>query len=809
MNRAQRRQQKKLAQKGVSASSVQHIEALQKGIAAQQQGDHATAEQVYKQILQIDPENAEANHLMGTLAHQLGRHDLALAFLERAVSFAPQNSNFHNMVGVVARETGDLAKAQHAYEAALNFDPQLVDAHNGLGLVFKQAGNFSTAISHFKRAIQLNPNFAGAYNNLGNTYEENGDSDQAIKAYEKAIAIAPELLILRYNLARCLQTAEKLDQAITIYQQITEADPSFAAAFSNYGKALRDNGNAAESIAPLQKVIELEPNSAEGYYELGLSLAEIGHSDEALACYEGAIALKPDFAHAHNDHGVTLLAMGRAKAAAVSFNKAIEIAPRSALMHSNLGNAYIRSGDLLLAQSSYEKALSLNDKLHQTYNSLAVLKQEMGEFAQAQSYFDTAIELKPTFQEAVSNMLFSANYDFNRTGEDIFKQYEWFNTTYCEPLSDQRKPHLNVVEPDKRLRVGYVAPTFYRHAVSYHLMPLFDNASHQEFEVFAYADIAKTDEYTAQYRNNSDHFEMTRSLSDEQLANKIREDEIDILVDIAGHTKNNRLGVFARKPAPVALHWLDFGYTTGMPTIDYYVGDHNVTPEDQDHLFGEKEVWRLDGPSVVYRPRDDMGDVSELPALKNGYVTFCTLSRTVRLNDPTIRAWAEILKRVPDAKIRFDSRNFSTELMCDRLAARFAEHGIDRDRLTMGFSTPPWNTLREIDIALDCFPHNSGTTLFEHLYMGNPYVTLYNRASVGTLGGAILRGGGFDDWVAHSEEEYVDIAVKLASDIPALAEIRRTMRNKMKASPLMDEKAFVERMEGAYREMWRRWCSEQ
>ena len=809
MNRAQRRQQKKLAQKGVSASSVQHIEALQKGIAAQQQGDHATAEQIYKQVLQIDPENAEANHLMGTLAHQLGRHDLALAFLERAVSFAPQNANFHNMVGVVARETGQHEKSESAYKSALRIDPNFVTASNGLGLLYKEAGDLALAETWILKALKQDPNFAGGYNNLGNVYEAAGEIEKATAAYENGLKADPNLVLLQYNYARALQLSGNLGKAISIYESIIAANPSFSAAHTNYGQALRDSGSALQSIAIFQKAAELDPNSAEAYYNLGLSFAAVGQTDDAIACYQGAFTINPEYAHAYNDHGVALLAKGTPRAAVASLKKAAELAPNSALIHSNLGNAYLRSGELDLARPCYERAIELKPDLFQAYNSLGILHQEFGEFAEAQALYDRALEIDPGYRDVISNLLFTANYDPTKTGEEIFERYKWFNETICKPLEKHIIPHKNKAAPNKRIRVGYLAPTFYIHAVGYHLMPLFDNSTHEDFEVFAYADIEKSDEYTEQYKANSDHFLQTKGMTDEQLAEQIRRDEIDILVDIAGHTKGNRLSLFARKPAPVAIHWLDFGYTTGMPTIDYYIGDHNVTPADQDHLFGEKEVWRLDGTSVVYRPRNDMGEVSELPALKNGYVTFCTLSRTVRLNDPTIRTWAEILKRVPDSKIRFDSRNFSTELMCDRLATRFAEHGIERERLIMGFSTPPWNTLREIDIALDCFPHNSGTTLFEHLYMGNPYVTLYSRASVGTLGGAILRGGGFDDWVAHSEEEYVDIAVKLASDIPALAELRRTMRDKVKTGPLMDEKAFVERMEGAYREMWRRWCSEQ
>ncbi|MGJ8527849.1 tetratricopeptide repeat protein [Maritalea sp.] len=809
MNRALRRQQKKMAKKGGGSAGGDVTQLLQSGIQLHQTGDLQGAEGQYRKILELQPNHPEANHLLGTLAHQLGRNEQALPFLLKAVNANPTSPNFHNVVGLAYKGVGDFDAAIKSHKAAIEIDPNFAVAYNSLSILHKEVKDYDAAVSAARRALEIDPKMAEAHNNLGNIYEAAGRHEDAVVAYEKGLTVQPNFLMLHYNLARALQRACKFDQAITIYEKVIEAKPDFAEAYSNYGQALRDAGRAGDSIAFFQKAAELNPNSAVAYYNLGLSFAAVGQSDDAMACYEGAFTIKPDFAYAYNDHGVALLAKGQAGSAIPSLLKAVEIAPNSALMHSNLGNAYMRFGELELARASYLNAIDLKNDLYQAYNSLGILHQEFGEFDDAQNMYEKALDINPNYTDAISNMLFTANYDPAKSGEEIFRKYRWFNETFCEPLLESHVPHKNVPDPEKRIRVGYVAPTFYRHAVGYHLMPLFDNATHENFEVFAYAGIAKTDEYTERYKANSDHFIFTKGMTDEQLVDRIREDKIDILVDIAGHTKENRLRIFAPKPAPVSLHWLDFGYTTGMPAIDYYMGDDNATPKEQDHLFGEREVWRLDGLSVVYRPADNMGEVSPLPALANGYVTFCTLSRSVRLNDPTIRVWAEILKAVPNSKLRVDSRNFGNQTMCNKLIEKFEKYGVDADLLILGFNSPPWDVLREIDIALDCFPHNSGTTLFEHLYMGNPYVTLYNRASVGTLGGAILRGGGFGEWVAHTEQEYIDIAVKLASDIPALAETRANMRAKMEQSALMDEKGFVGRVEDAYRAMWRKWCATQ
>ncbi len=802
MNRALRRQQKKLAQKGVHVGSPEFMQILQTGLQHHKAGNLQAAEQHYQQALQMQPAHPDANHLMGTLAHQAGRNDLALPYLEEAVNANPNNANFHNIKGTVLKALGESELSESSYKEAIKLDPNFAAAYNGLGLLCKELENFDDAIDHTQKAIELQPNFLEAFNNLGNIYEAQGALDRAIETYEKALAINANFVPARYNYARALQQKGEVERAIEIYAAIIKLQPDFPEALSNFGLALRNTGRASEAIAPLQRAAELQPQAAEHYYNLGLALLDIGHNAEAIECFEGATTIKPDYPHAHNDHGNALLTMGRAKEAIPHFQKALEHAPNSAGMHNNLGGAFVRTGQLQNAQECFERALSLKPGFAEAHNNLGNLYQELGAFEQAHTSFESALLADPLYAEAHSNMLFAMNYDPSKTGEEIFEYYRAYEDRFARPpYYAEVTPHHNNKDPKRKLRIGYVAPTFYNHAVSFHLMPLFDLCNRDDFEVFAYADLSKADSYTDQYKANCDHFILTSGMDDAALAARIKQDEIDILVDIAGHAKGSRLGVFARKPAPVAMHWLDFGYTTGLSAIDYYLGDGNVTPEGQDHLFGENH-----GPSVIYRPGDNMGEVSELPALSNGFVTFCTLSRTVRLNNKTISTWAEILKRVPNSKLRADSRNFSDETMCNQLAQRFAEFGIERDRLIMGFNSPPWDVLREIDIALDCFPHNSGTTLFEHLYMGNPYVTLYNRASVGTLGGAILRGGGFEDWVANSEEEYVDIAVKLASDLDQLAETRRTMRDKLKASALMDERAFVDRFENAFRQMWQKWC---
>jgi predicted O-linked N-acetylglucosamine transferase (SPINDLY family) len=336
------------------------------------------------------------------------------------------------------------------------------------------------------------------------------------------------------------------------------------------------------------------------------------------------------------------------------------------------------------------------------------------------------------------------------------------------------------------------------------LVPLLDHHNHDDFEIYAFAEIIKEDEVTEFYKNSVDHWIKTNGMSDDALSDLIRSHEIDILIDLAGHTKGNRLGVFARKPAPVSVSMFGYGYTTGLSAIDYFVGDEKMFPEGSEHLFSEQTFPLKEGYS--YRPAEGMGEVNSLPALDKGYVTFGTLTRSVRINHKTIRVWSEILKQVKGSKLILNSKSFVDPGFQQTMAARFSGEGIHSDRLIMGYDSPPWDVLRQIDISFDCFPHNSGTTLCESLYMGIPFVTLAGRPSVGRIGAAVLTGAHHPEWIAETESEYIEKTVALASDLPELAHIRRQLRDEKQSQPFMDEALFVKKLEQTYRQMWQQWC---
>jgi predicted O-linked N-acetylglucosamine transferase (SPINDLY family) len=559
--------------------------------------------------------------------------------------------------------------------------------------------------------------------------------------------------------------------SLSALQKATELLPDDADAFSNLGIVLTNLGHLDEAVTSCRRALKIKPDDVRAYNSLGNALKELGQLDDAVASYRKAVKLKPDYVKAHNNLGNTLQDLGQFNDAAASYSRALKIKPDYAEAHYNFGNTLTHLGQLDDALTSYRRAL----------------------------------EIKPDYSAAHGNLLFALNYHPDLGAEDIYQAYREYDVQRGLPLRSTWRAHSNDRNPDRRLRIGYVSPDFRRHSCRFFVEPLLAHHDKSKVEVYAYAELAKEDDVTARYKRYVDHWVPTKGMSDEALAERIRSDGIDILVELAGHTAGNRLLTFARKPAPVSLSWLGYAYTTGLSAIDYYLTDEACAPAGSEGLFSE-QPWRIATPAYVYRPGPDMGEVGSLPARQRGYITFGTLTRAVRVNHRMVRVWAELLQAVPNSRLVMDSTNFTDPAMQERMAARFAEHGISRERLEIGCHSPPWDVLRGIDIGLDCFPHNSGTTLFETLYMGVPYVTLAGRPSVGRLGSSILQGAGHPEWIARTEDEYVKIAVALASDLPALADLRAGLREALAHSPLLDEPAFARKVEDAYRQMWLLWC---
>ena len=746
--------------------------------------------------------------------------------------------------GAVHHGLGQLAEAESAYRAVLQEQPEHADANHNLAVIALGHGDVASALHHFKRALDAEPGHWQYWVSYLDALMQGGQYWQAAEVLEDArraglAAEAVDELVERLVDPR-VDGAGSAGEVATAALSATAGDtPDVADIVALTGLLNQREFTELERMS--ERLAQLYPDNPLGWRMLGLALLSQGRDAQALRSLRQVARLCPDDASNLNSLGLLLTDQGRLVEAEFCFRQAVLLAPAHTAAHSNIGLTLQRRGRLAQAESCLRHCLALDDNFHVAHLNLSVVLDELGRTEEAEASVRRALEIAPDFlyahnslgyllkdqgrieeaeastrralaldplnAAANSNLLFLLNYHPDKPAAEIFEAYRQYDTRVGLPLKATWRPHTNSRDSRRRLKLGYVCAAFNNHSTRHFLEPLLAHHDHGRFEVVAYSELVSAqDAATLRYRTYFDQWVPTEGLSDEELAQRIRSDGIDVLVDVAGHTRGNRLGVFARKPAPVSLHWLDYGYTTGLSAIDYYLTDHPTAPAGSEDLFSEAP-WRLPVPAFAYRPGTGMGEVGPLPALENGHVRFGTLTRSIRINHKTIRVWAEILRRVEGSMLVIDSGNFKSPTAQEAMAHRFMAHGVSRDRLEIGCHSPPWDVLRSIDIGLDCFPHNSGTTLFEMLFMGVPYVTLADRPSVGRLGSAILEGVGRTQWIARSEREYIDSAVALAGDLDTLKRERETLRGAMQASPLMDEPGFARHAEDAFAQMFERWTT--
>jgi len=669
------------------------------------------------------------------------------------------------------QEAGRLVDAEASLRRALVLIPEFADANAGLGMLVQQQGRHAEAEPYLREALALQPGQATAHHNLGTNLRLQGRMAEAEASFRAALALKPDLEPAQINLNQLLQESGRWLESEVYWREVVRQKPDVMMGYLHLSNVLMRQQRIAEAETCLRKALEVDAGSLSVHQHLVALLKETNQ-------YPAAEAIA---------------------------RQALDLEPGSASLWNQLGEVLNASQRLVEAEQAFRKSLALDPEFVSAHGNLGIVLQNMGRLHEAEASMRRSLALLPANPNALGNLLFVMNYHPDKTGEEIFAEYRAFDQQFGLPHRSEWRPHANAPAAGRRLKVGYVSPDFRNHSCTYFVEPLLESHDKNAVEVYAYADLSREDAATLRYKRSVDHWVPTRGMTDAALAERVRADGIDILVDLAGHTAGNRLGMFARKPAPVSMSWLGYGCTTGLSAIDYYLTDAVHAPPGSESVFSE-EPWRLP-TGWIYRPpvTGQMGEAGDSPALRNGYVTFGTLTRAVRINHRTIRVWSALLHRVVGSRLVIDSRSYQDSETQEQLAARFAEHGIARDRLLIGYHTPPWNTVRGIDIGLDCFPHNSGTTLFESLYMGVPYVTLADRPSVGCLGGSILHGIGHPEWIAATEDEYVEKAATLAADPAGLASLRAGLRQQMQASALMDEPGFARQVEAAFRAMFERW----
>jgi protein O-GlcNAc transferase len=397
--------------------------------------------------------------------------------------------------------------------------------------------------------------------------------------------------------------------------------------------------------------------------------------------------------------------------------------------------------------------------------------------------------------------LFTLHYDPSNTPELLFNEHVKWATRHAPPAP--ARPHDNDRSPGRRLRVGYVSADFREHPVAHFILPILMSYDRDQLEVYCYSDVTQPDSATQRLRPFPNHWRETAGLPDETLTELVRSDRIDILVDLAGL----RLLAFARRPAPVQVTYFNYPDTTGMSAMDYRVTDELAEPTGVSEAYSTEHLVRLPHCGWCYDPGADVPEVNPLPRSANGHVTFASLNNPIKHSEPTVVLWAKVLHAMPDSRLLL--LGVDADPANPTLAARFASHGIGRERLRFAPQRPrrPYLELyHEADVALDPFPYNGGVTSCDALWMGVPLVTLEGNTYHSRQGVMLLTNLGLKDLIARTPEAYVDVAVALATDPARLAHLRSQLRSRMAASPIGDGAAFTRGLQAAYRAMWTRWC---
>ena len=581
--------------------------------------------------------------------------------------------------------------------------------------------------------------------------------------------------------------------------------PERADILSDLGVMQRAQGNAAAAEQTLRRALALDPGLVTAMGNLGNALMDLGRAAEAEPILIRAVEQAPLLAWLRRSLALALLARNDAANAETHLRQALALAPDDPEANETLGALLSQSGRPVEAEHHHRAALpALTDKAR-CLSNLAIALQMQGRHAETEQCYRQALALRPDYASGHGNLLFALNYRHDLAPREIFAEYRRWDAQHARPLAPAVPPVPTDCTPGRRLRLGYVSPDFRQHAVALFAEPLLAAHDRSVVDVFCYAEVAVEDATTQRFRALADHWRPTSGITDDAMAAMIRQDQIDVLIDLAGHTAANRLLVFARKPAPVQIEYiLGHGYTSGMSAMDAFVADDVLAPPEADALFCERLV-RLPRIPLAYRPPDEMPVPGPSPAAAAGTVTFGYFGRPERLNELVVAAWSRILAAVPGSRLVLNSRNFVEAAFRDLFAARFATHGITNDRLLMVATTPQpqtWAAYGAIDIALDPFPHNAGTTTIEALWLGVPVLTLAGRPTVGRFGAAILHAAGLDDWVTDDVDAYVARAVSAASNIDALAALRAELRPRLAASPLLDAAGLARAVETACRALW-------
>lgn len=635
---------------------------------------------------------------------------------------------------------------------------------------------------------------------VGLSRHRRGELEAAEQSYRAALARDDRHLAALTLLATILLEKRQNAEAAPLLERAVALAPEQAMLHSNHGEALRRLGRNDEALAAFARAVELEPDKAQLHYNLALVLDQMGRPLDAVPEYQRALRLEPALPGCLLLYLAALRDAGQCQRALDEHARLGRRAPESAPLLCCLASIHLELFHIDEAARCYERALTLEPNAAEAHAGLALALSERGEADRAIENIQRALQLEPDSATYRSNLCYLLHFSTSAAPSDVLAAAREYGRRHADatprmPLAARGSAPQRGRQP---LRVGYVSPDFRQHPVASFMRPLLRAHDPDRVEVFCYSSVRRPDATSAELQQLAPHWRDIASFTDEVAAQLIAQDRIDILVDLAQHGAGHRLGIFARKPAPVQISWLGYPGTTGVAAIDYRLTDPQLDPPELGDDHSSEALVRLPRTFWCYEAPCEH-EIGELPAIERGYVTFGSLNSCKKLSEVCLQSWARILRAIPDAKLLTIAPEGKAR---ERIHELFATSGVEPSRVEMRAPMSRdayYRTYQELDIALDPAPYGGGTTSLDALWMGVPLITRRGALAVGRSGASLLHNLGLArELVASTDDEVVELATGLAGRRDRLAQLRRELRARMLSSPLMDAPAFARGLESTF-----------
>jgi predicted O-linked N-acetylglucosamine transferase (SPINDLY family) len=669
-----------------------------------------------------------------------------------------------------------------------------------------RSGRLADAQTWYKKVLKKRPNHFGALHLLGLCEYQTGNHDAAARLVKRALLVDPQSAAALSDLGVVLSVLQRQDEALACFDRLIGLKSDFTHAYYNRGKTLLEMGRFAQAIESFEKAIEINPHHASSFSNRGNALYELGRFADAVASYDQAISIAPDHTGALTNRGEMLLHLRQPETALASFDRALSIDPGLPDAWIGYSVASLMLEKVAQAVAACQRALAIKPESARAFVQLGECHALQGDVDLAVSCFDRALAIEPDHDGALSSRIFILDF----SGDSDFAAHqaarsEWWRQIGAKIAAEHSSPHENDRSLDRRIVLGYVSAEFRGRSAAYSYRRVLQNHDKSQFEVICYSNHPTEDAVTATFRQAADRWRSVYGWSDEKLADCIRADKVDILIDLSGHTEGNRLQLFARKPAPVQVTAWGHATGTGLPTIDFLFSDPVSIPAEVRHLYAE-QVYDLPCALVIEPPPAELR-CKEPPVTSNGYLTYGVFNRIGKISSAAISVWARIMRSDGTARLLIKHHLIDDDSIRNKLQDKFAAEGITLDRLSLLGSTSREQHLAAyglVDICLDTFPNGGGVSTWEALYMGVPVVAKLGNGMANRVAGAILSAIGMSDWVAADDDQYMELALRQTPE--RLRTIRHELHDLIQRS--CGPAAYTRAVEEAYRTMWEKVCGQ-